>query len=299
MRRGRTSSSSCRTTARASALTFKQRYGTSLGEVVRDLMSGRATLVQQKTAGEGSTFVNSFLSEITRSKGIGPTVARAALADQTTDGVVNLDEEEIPPPADESAIAVVGSGNLGLVWFTGNDHRLTLEELEERHPNLVATLAAHPGVGLLMVRSSKHGAVAFGPAGVHYLDEERVEGEDPTAIFGPHTVMSLRREDAMTHAPDLLLLSMYDPIMGEVAAFEELIGSHGGLGGPQTQPFILHPAEWTLDEEVPLGAPAIYRNIRRWLESIDIRLGKAPVAAPTVAAAALEPAPPEVVAPAS
>ena len=61
--------------------TFKQRYGQSLGEVVRDLMSGRANLVQQKTAGEGSTFVNSFLSEITRSKGVGPTVARAALAE--------------------------------------------------------------------------------------------------------------------------------------------------------------------------------------------------------------------------
>ena len=77
--------------------------------------------------------------------------------------------------------------------------------------------------------------------------------------------MSLKREDAMVHAPDLLLLSQYDPELGEVAAFEELIGSHGGLGGPQTEPFILHPVEWTLDEEVPLGAPAIYRNIRRWL----------------------------------
>ena len=257
-------------------LTFKQRYGQSLGEVVRDLMAGRATVMQTTTKAEGSTFVNSFLSEITRSQGVGPTVARAALAGKTHDGVVDLDDEEVPPPADESTIAVVGSGNLGLVWFTGNEHRLTVEELEELHPGLVARLAAHPGVGLLMVRSSKHGAVAFGPAGVHYLDEERVEGEDPTTIFGPHTVMSLQREDAMTHAPDLLLLSMYDPVMGEVAAFEELIGSHGGLGGPQTQPFILHPAEWTLDEEVPLGAPAIYRNIRRWLESIGIRLGKAP-----------------------
>ncbi len=261
-------------------LTFKQRYGQSLGEVVRDLMAGRATVMQTTTKAEGSTFVNSFLSEITRSQGVGPTVARAALAGKTHDGVVDLDDEEVPPPADESTIAVVGSGNLGLVWFTGNDHRLTVEELEELHPGLVARLAAHPGVGLLMVRSSKHGAVAFGPAGVHYLDEERVEGEDPTTIFGPHTVMSLQREDAMTHAPDLLLLSMYDPVMGEVAAFEELIGSHGGLGGPQTQPFILHPAEWTLDEEVPLGAPAIYRNIRRWLESIGIRLGKAPARRP-------------------
>ena len=88
----------------------------------------------------------------------------------------------------------------------------------------------------------------------------------------------------MEHAPDLLLLSQYDPVMGEVAAFEELIGSHGGLGGFQTQPFILHPVEWTLDEPIPLGAPAIYRNIRRWLEAIDIPLGKA--AAPAMAATA-------------
>jgi uncharacterized membrane protein YvlD (DUF360 family) len=260
--------------------TFKQRYGTSLGEVVRDLMSGRATVIQTETKGEGSTFVNSFLSEITRAKGVGPTVARAALAGSTTDGVVDLDHEAIPPPADESTIAVVGSGNLGLVWFTGHDHRLTVEELEDLHPNLVATLAAHPGVGILMVRSAEHGAVAFGPNGARYLDQDRVEGEDPTTLFGEHTVMSLKREDAMTHAPDLLLLSQYDPELGEVAAFEELIGSHGGLGGFQTQPFILHPKEWELDEEVPLGAPAVYRNIRRWLESMGIELGRPEPALP-------------------
>jgi len=254
--------------------TFKQRYGASLGEVVRDLMSGRATLVQAKTQAEGSTFVNSFLSEITRSHGVGPSVARAALAGRTTDGVVDLDAEEIPPPADASAIVVVGSGNLGLVWFTGNDHRLTVEELEELHPNLVATLAAHPGVAMLMVRTRDRGAVVFGPKGVRYLDEDRVEGEDPTTLFGPHTVMSLMREDAMVHAPDLLLISQYDPELGEVAAFEELIGSHGGLGGPQTEPLILHPVEWELDEAIPLGAPAIYRNIRRWLDSVGIQLGK-------------------------
>ena len=92
--------------------------------------------------------------------------------------------------------------------------------------------------------------------------------------------MSLRREDAMEHAPDLLLISQYDPILGEVAAFEELIGSHGGLGGPQTAPFILHPSDWSLDEEVPLGAPAIYRNLRRWIEGMGIALGKAPASVP-------------------
>jgi uncharacterized membrane protein YvlD (DUF360 family) len=271
--------------------TFLQRYGVSLGEFVRSLMSGRATVYESKTKAEGSVFVNSFLSEITQSKGVGPSVARAALKGRTTDGVVDLDaEEDIPAVADAASIAVVGSGNLGLVWFTGNDHRLTVEELEEKHPGLVAAVAAHPGVGLMLVRSSTYGAVVFGPNGTRYLDEDRVEGEDPTTLFGPHTIMSLKREDAMEHAPDLLLLSQYDPNLGEVAAFEELIGSHGGLGGPQTEPFILHPVEWTLDEEVPLGAPAIYRNIRHWLSGIGIELGKQPAAAgPT----AVEAAPPE------
>jgi uncharacterized membrane protein YvlD (DUF360 family) len=256
--------------------TFLQRYGVSLGEYIRQLMGGRATIVQSKTKAEGSTFVNALLSEITTSKGVGPTVARAALASKTdADGTVNLDDvEEEPAIADATTIAVVGSGNLGLVWFTGHDHRLTVEELEALHPGLVASVAAHPGVGLLLIRSKEFGAVVFGPNGTRFLDQDRVEGEDPTTLFGPHTIMSLKREDAMVHAPDLLLLSQYDPVLGEVAAFEELIGSHGGLGGPQTEPFILHPAEWQLDEEVPLGAPAIYRNIRRWLESIGIELGK-------------------------
>jgi hypothetical protein len=276
--------------------TFKQRYGKSLGEYIRELMGGRATVVQSTSKAEGSMFVNAFLSEITKSKGIGPSVARAALGNRTTDGVVNLDAKEEAaadaPLADESAIAVVGSGNLGLVWFTGNDHRLTVEELEELHPGLIASVAAHPGVGLLMVKSKAHGAVVFGPKGTRYLDEDRVEGEDPAMLFGEHTVMSLKREDAMEHAPDLLLLSQYNPDLGEVAAFEELIGSHGGLGGPQTEPFILHPVEWELDEPVPLGAPAIYRNIRRWLSSIGIELG--PQASPAPAATdepAMEPAP--------
>ena len=100
----------------------------------------------------------------------------------------------------------------------------------------------------------------------------------------------------MVHAPDLLFISEYNPELGEVAAFEELIGSHGGLGGPQTHPFILHPADWTLDEEIPLGAPAVYRNLRRWIESLGITLGKAGSEAAVVTAPA--PTADEAVAPA-
>ena len=37
--------------------------------------------------------------------------------------------------------------------------------------------------------------------------------------------------------------SFYDPDLDEGCAFEELISFHGGLGGPQTRPFVLYPAE--------------------------------------------------------
>ena len=37
--------------------TFKQLYGKTVGEVIRDLMGGRGILVQTKTKAEGSTFV--------------------------------------------------------------------------------------------------------------------------------------------------------------------------------------------------------------------------------------------------
>ena len=37
--------------------------------------------------------------------------------------------------------------------------------------------------------------------------------------------------------------SFYDPELDEGCAFEELISFHGGIGGPQTRPFILHPVD--------------------------------------------------------
>lgn len=68
----------------------------------------------------------------------------------------------------------------------------------------------------------------------------------------------------MSACGDLVLVGQFDPASGEVAAFEAQVGSHGGLGGMQTQPFILHPSAWPVDRAM-VGAPALYEQIRRWL----------------------------------
>lgn len=48
----------------------------------------------------------------------------------------------------------------------------------------------------MLVRSERDGAVALGEDGIHYLDQGRVEGEDPLAPFGPHAADHVRRTDS-------------------------------------------------------------------------------------------------------
>ena len=122
------------------------------------------------------------------------------------------------------------------------DRRLTGEEIDARHPDLIPALRAHPHIGWLLVRSAEHGAVVLGPDGVSYLDEGRVEGVDPLAHFSPTAARHLLRTDGFAHVADIMVGSFYDPMLDEGCAFEELISFHGGLGGPQTRAFILAPA---------------------------------------------------------
>ena len=141
-----------------------------------------------------------------------------------------------------------------------------MEQIETFFPGLLDGLAAHEGVGFVMVGSEKDGPVVISQNGRRYLKDGRIEGEDPLAHFGPRAAQHLLREDSFSNCPDLLVNSFYDAGSNEVAAFEELIGCHGGMGGYQTQPFILYPAEWRLDsEEEIVGAAAVYKQLKSWL----------------------------------
>ena len=98
-------------------------------------------------------------------------------------------------------VVVLGSGNLGLIYLMEEPRRLTLEEIDERHPRLIPALRAHPHVGWLLVRSAEHGAVVLGARGAHYLADGRVEGEDPLAAFSPTAPQHLLRTDGFRTSP--------------------------------------------------------------------------------------------------
>ena len=176
--------------------------------------------------------------------------------------IENLEKAATAKP---SEVVVLASGNLGLIYFTRWKERRSHEQIEEAFPGLLMGLARHAGISFVLVRSDQHGPLVIGPQGVYYLADDRVEGEDPLTNFGKHAANYLRRLDTFPHVADIMVNSLYDPETGEVAAFEELIGSHGGLGGDQTLPFVMFPAEWKLKKEETVGALELHSQLQAWM----------------------------------
>lgn len=162
-------------------------------------------------------------------------------------------------------VVVLASGNLGLIYFTRWKARRSREQIEAAFPGLLMGLARHEGIGFVLVHSDPHGPLVIGSKGVYYLEGDRVEGEDPLTSFGKNAAKYLRRLDSFPHVADIMVNSLYDPETGEVAAFEELIGSHGGLGGDQMLPFLMFPAEWKLKKEEIVGAMELHSQLQDWL----------------------------------
>ena len=246
--------------------TFRQRYGEGLEDVVaRHTGPGRMQIAVDED-GEARTSLRAAVTELAaRPTATGRTVRRVApsqRAERRAERAERMAHAAAPEPPPE--ISVMASGNLGVISFPREPGRVTLEQIEERRPGLLEALRTHPGVGFVLVRSAA-GAVVLGPSGRRVLGSGAVEGEDPLAGYGAHAVDVVRRTDSFPHCPDILVNGTYWDESDEVAAFEELVGSHGGLGGAQSQPFVLFPAGLPWPEEPVVGAPAVHRILRGWL----------------------------------
>ena len=201
---------------------------------------------------------------------------------ETLDEVVERYSEGSGDP-----LLVVSSGNLSLLYLTQFPHRTSRTEIDRAYPKLIPGLAAHPGVGLVVVRDDD-GPIAIGTSGVHRLRDQIVEGVDPLLPYGPHARADLLRHQESTHVGDLVLISSVDPVTEEVAAFEELVGSHGGLGGWQTEAVLVHPARWPLGRPEMDGPDAVHHQLVEWLDMLGLRT-QSPAADEEVAALDAEP----------
>ncbi|MBB2941290.1 uncharacterized membrane protein YvlD (DUF360 family) [Actinoplanes lutulentus] len=227
--------------------TFEQRFGLRLEELIGRLTAAGNVVATREDEQEGR--------------------ARALRASLSRTDPLGTREAGAP---DVPEIVVASSGNLSLVYLARLPGRVSLEVIEERHPALLPGLTAHPGVGWVMVRSEEHGAVVLGPAGRRRLRDGHVEGLDPLLGYGPRAADDLRRHDGLANTGDLVINSSWNPESQEVAAFEDLIGCHGGLGGWQNRPVLIHPRSWRTPAEL-VGADAVHRLLCGWLEQTGCR----------------------------
>jgi uncharacterized membrane protein YvlD (DUF360 family) len=221
--------------------TFKQRHGYGLDDLVARAM-GKTDVAGIADGDEQSAMVDKAVREASGRQG----------------------EKRAKNDVSDREVVVLGSGNLGLIYLMESPRRLTREQLDDRHPELLDGLRTHPHIGWVMVRSRDDGAVVLGPRGERRLGDGRVEGEDPLTPFSPTASRHLLRTDGFANCPDILVGSFYDPSLDEGCAFEELISFHGGLGGPQTRAFILSPPSLPLPDAPVIGAAAVHELLAGW-----------------------------------
>jgi uncharacterized membrane protein YvlD (DUF360 family) len=251
--------------------TFLDRYGYTLEDLVTRACGADEV---QSDAGDPSEAMDYLGASLTEAAG-GDSLPGRAVASVTkgrrVDGAVQLDKAERDDSEKNEIpeLSVMASGCLGLITFPREPGRVTLEQIEQRWPKLIGQLTQHPGVGFILVRSEKDGAVVIGPRGKIALGKKnKIIGENPLAPYGPNAAHHVARTDSFPHCPDIVVNSTYWDETDEVAAFEELVGSHGGMGGGQSFPFALIPSDWQQPEEPVVGAETLHVHFREWLTAL-------------------------------
>jgi uncharacterized membrane protein YvlD (DUF360 family) len=251
--------------------TFADRFGITLEELVRASCESEEIASAAGGEDESLAYLSAGLTEVAGDDTATGRAVRSATRSRRAGDAVTLDADaraEIDAGGDLPEVVVMASGCLGLVSFPREPGRVTLERLSELHPRLIDALLDHPGIGFVLVRSGEHGALVLGARGTLHLDDDRLEGEDPLAPYGANAAAHVKRTDGFAHCPDLAINSTYWPEMEEVAAFEQLVGSHGGMGGPQAFPFVLFPATLGYPDAPVVGAEALHHVMRGWLAEV-------------------------------
>ncbi len=250
--------------------TFQAAYGVTLEALVDALIAGHGDVYAAQGTDETWDKLQVLLTESIQDDTRTAKLLRTMLRSKTEQDVVEVAPvRENDQKAREKKVVALCSGSSGLVYFTHADERMTYEQIQAAYPDLLVGLVKHPGIGFVLVKSAENGSMVLGKDGIHFLDDGKVEGQDPLLPYGPNAARHLMRETAFPDCPDLLVNTTYDPETQELAGMENQVSHHGGLGGPQCHAFVLHPASLPAGDEPIVTAVGLYRVLRGWRDTVQ------------------------------
>ena len=231
--------------------TFLQRYEMGILDFVKAQLPQETSAVATGGGDDGTIGVSAMLGELQNMEESEMTGAVGdAVVNQTQRAMQsNLDLQPSSEEVDPAKVTLSYSGNMALLYFDLFPRKITLNELNTAYPGMVDSLVQHEGVGFVVAYDDDDVPVVFGKNGARNLHTGDVTGEDPLIPYGDVELRSwqIQRIADFPNCGDLILNSPVYPD-GTVAAYEELIGSHGGLGGEQTDAFIFHPGDMEIPE---------------------------------------------------
>jgi len=243
---------------------FRHRYGHTLHAYVHSLAGTAAPPESAEHDHFDAEYIASYLlgelrpllhapdASWVRWRVVGLLTRRLERALTRTEG----DHQTAPLP-----LFVSHSSALANVYFNHRQGHAPLEEIEALYPNLLERLIAHPGVEVVVGRhadgalliASRKGRLTVAAAGTQLAGQHPLAHLDDAEV----AVAQVCELASYPHSGDLIVFSALQA-PDRIINFEEQLGGHGALGGPQAQPFFMCPTAHPLDLAAVTNARQLY-----------------------------------------
>lgn len=223
---------------------FHSRFGATLGEAVSAFLRKN----QQAAVASGPLeFTHVHLGYLDHELEAHPDGWRYRLYRSVKNAIQTRIRQLVPETIKvdiQGGIVITYSSSLAHLYLTGDNRRLSWQEVDAAQPQLLPFLSRHKGIGLVLARDADGRLCFFHAEGMYCLrDEQPVAAEELDFLrpFGdPEQLLpELQRFGLEEVCGDLIIFGAYD---GErIACFDDQVGGHGSIGGEQLQPFLILP----------------------------------------------------------